>query len=1020
MLPLKPLSWYLDYHAKRSPTKLCIACEDREYSFYEVNMITSHIAKQLWLKGVKRNSVVGIYAERSELIPLFIISIAKAGATYVPLHEDFPRERLAFIIQDSNIKGILTDGNKKPYAWIGDRALWSLEIDLQSIKSITTEFKNEIKNWDILPTFCSISDRVAVYYTSGSSGKPKGVIHSHKSIMTSNLSECQTLQLTTEDRLLLYTHWTICFSITSLETIIAGGSLFIATNGMCMDLYLLQKYAEEKKISIIHMPTQIGFQYSQLFCKSNIRLLYLGGSPFPTLKNDVSFNIVNVYGSTEGMALSYYQCVSGKNQASLGIPYNHTKWFVVNDQQEPVKKGDVGELLVSSDCIALGYQNLPHLTVDRFFQLNGVQSFATNDLVKENRDGSFTYIGRKDQMIKVRGIRIEPEEIAFNILQNKNISQACVCLKVIKGTEYLCAYFVQNKCALPVTSIELCNNLRTSLPEHMMPNFFIRVDSLPLNNRGKIDFDSLPEPIISDRVSSQLNTSLSDTETTLLKTIQKTIQNKNVDINDNFFSVGGDSLSALIVVSTLRGLGYQLSVNLIKECQSIKEIASRIKPIVMVGNYDNRERAINVNSLTNYVIGNNIRIDLNQFIIEDFIKSDTRININYLYKSIRLLLSYHKILCCKYNYNNKCLHYDESNSDVIIDERTLDDELTDFYDQLEELINSFYCSFDITHSLFKVILVHLNNYDLIIFGCHHMISDAISKRNIVKDFCQIYSNFLLHRSSSFLRNSPLSYMSYQKSIREYYKSDFAKEELLYWDDIRKQLPYPVLKRINYSNKYHQISTTLESELTSEIIILSNRYKKGLLTICSSALFYAIQHIYNVESSAIQVFLHGRNEHLVDKKQTVYNNNPFFIGSSVGCFVINPPIIIETRHGNNTDLLSNIDCILDSMPNGGLGFDATGGYPKNQIPSFGIDMIGINNILMSDDIYAGCFSKYTGLPHGKPISENLDMGCPYLIFVGVSKGKLFFKVRFGLSYISETDANRLLDNIVIEIKKILKN
>lgn len=1013
MYPLKPLSWYVEYYAKRSPKKICIGCEDKAYTYKEIDLIITIIAKKLRDNGLCHDSVIGIYAKRSELIPIFILSIIKAGAIFVPLHEDFPNERLNHIIKDSQIEGILTDNGDNTLAFI-DNNIWTLAISIEGINVIINE---HIDKHDDLP-LTPISNRAAIYYTSGSSGRPKGAVHTHESIMTSNISECQTLNITANDSILLATHWTICFSITSFEAMIVGGALYIATDDMCMDLSLIHTYAEDNKISIIHMPTQIGFQYSQLFPRSGIRLLYVGGSPFQTLKNEVTYDIINVYGSTEGMALSFSKCAVGMDKASLGRPYSHTKWLVVDNHGKPVEKGIIGELWVSSKCLAIGYLNLHQISHSRFFLHNGAQTFATNDLVIENPDGSFTYIGRKDVMIKIRGLRIEPDEIAFNIIQHSCIKQACVCLKMINNIDYLCAYYVQEDNTTTVTDIDLSNYLRAFLSDSMIPTFFVKVDSLPLNNRGKINYDLLPEPIFSNLF--QPNNDLSPVEKTLLKVISETINTTEIDINDNFFSIGGDSLSALLVVSKLRNHGYLLRVNMMKECKSIKEIASRITQNEHVGNIEKKNDIVDHSSLFQYVARNNSKKVINHFIIEDLIKSRYRINISKLHETIRLLVSYHEILNASYISNH--LVFNTANSSFeTIREFTIDDSKSNYSADFEKVLNMFYSSFDITHSLFKVILIHLIDYDVVVLGSHHMISDAISKRNIIRDFCSIYHDLLRNVESLAIDIiKPLPFRAYQDSIRDFYNTSISDKEKQYWDIVRNQLPKPILEKRQYANKCILITSDLEPIPKSKIMLQSIRYQKGLLSIVAAAVYNVITRIFHVKTIAVQVFLHGRNEQFIGSDNEIFNECPFLLGSSVGCFVVNPPIIISGNDSNNTfELLSNIDHLLVNMPNGGVGFDATGGYPKSLIPSFGIDMVGIRDTLYPKDIYSEDFERCKGLPHGQPMSDHLDMGCPYLIYVGISKEKLFLKVRYNQAYISDSLAKQVLDGIGIEIQQVIK-
>ena len=299
MIDKRVLTELLSDYAKETPDSLCIKCENRNYSYRDVEEITNGIAAIMVRMGATKNCSIGIIGQRTELIPFFILSILKIGARMVPLNNSFPKERIRYICSDASVEMILADEN-----YCNEMSsCTNLLVICFSIDSLTT-----LKTSASFEHQCSFSDVMAIYYTSGTSGPPKGVVHTHQSVMTSNYYDYIEFGFTPEDCILLYTHWSICFSITAFAVFYSGGSICISSERYCSDLFALDEYISSNKITVIHMPTQVGFQFSQLSEVDSIRLLILGGSSFPKLPKPVKYDIINIYGSTEGMALAYQKC----------------------------------------------------------------------------------------------------------------------------------------------------------------------------------------------------------------------------------------------------------------------------------------------------------------------------------------------------------------------------------------------------------------------------------------------------------------------------------------------------------------------------------------------------------------------------------------------------------------------------------------------------------------------------------------------------------------------------------------
>lgn len=361
------------------------------------------------------------------------------------------------------------------------------------------------------------------------------------------------------------------------------------------------------------------------------------------------------------------------------------------------------------------------------------------------------------------------------------------------------------------------------MPEYMIPSVYIHMDEFPLTLNGKIDYSKLPKPSLNLHND---DTFKSPKENLLTSTVSYVLQLKGfISANSRFMEIGGDSLSAMIVISRIRMFGYVISMENLKE-MTLKEIALRmekqknnVRPY-----YDGKN--IQLTSLCKYIIKNNRKNIINNFIIEDFLKPHTRISKIILENVIHMLFESHPILNSFVNEN----HLVERHAGIF-DYRSIVKEIESDYSKegLGSLIQSFYGSFELKKHLFRILLIHLKHSDLLILGCHHVISDGVSKRILLKDFCRYYSLVSKGLNVSTVKES-LSYAEYRQLLKEIYQKQSMSTEVAYWDNIRKNLPIIRMRRIQEIDKFSIISTILPRVESERILLKGRKYNNGILSL----------------------------------------------------------------------------------------------------------------------------------------------------------------------------------------------
>jgi amino acid adenylation domain-containing protein len=539
-----------------TPDNVALVYGDESLSYRELERRANLLARRLRSLGVAPEVPVGVCMERSLELVIAVLGLLKAGGVYVPLDPSNPQERLSFIVQETRPKVLLAQ----------ERLLECLpEVDAKSIcldKDGGTVFRESTAPVENL---ISSENLGFLIYTSGSTGEPKAVMLPYRPRDSRISHEHKIYQLTANDRHVLKS--SISFTLFLRELfwpLLTGAQLIISPPGTETDMdYLLQLIAKHK-ISIITLtPSTLRAILSQPGlerCRS-LRHICCFGEPLTSDLETLYFSKLSAeltlsYGATEAPGATYRKCQLSetRNMTELGQTLPGVQLYLLNDSLQRVPNGTCGEIYLGGK-LARGYFKRPDLTAEKFIphpfsHEPGARLYKTGDLGRFLPSGSIEFVGRVDDLVKVRGFRVELGEIAKTIRQHPEITDAFVlALDTDSDRSRIVAYAVPNLRST-ISPTDLRSYVRKKLPDYMVPGRFIFLDALPVSPNGKIDRKALPVP---GRLRPELDTPLVGGRTPLEKDLaqiwSEVLELDQIGIHDNFLDLGGDSLAATRIVS---------------------------------------------------------------------------------------------------------------------------------------------------------------------------------------------------------------------------------------------------------------------------------------------------------------------------------------------------------------------------------------------------------------------------------------------------------------------------------------
>ena len=579
-----------EVQAARTPNQTALLAEGQRITYGELDRRANQLSRWLRKMGITREDLVGVCLERSPEMVIALLGILKAGAAYVPLDPAYPRDRLAFMLEDARIRLLIT--KEKFSGVLPSNGIELLSLDRES-KALAKQSASPLENTS------RPADAAYVIYTSGSTGKPKGVVGLHQGAVNRFAWMWKQYPFQPGE---------VCCQKTSLNFVdsvweIFGPLLQGVPNVMVSDEVLtdserlVQQLAAQRVSRIVLVPSLLRvileiYARRKPSLQRPIMWISSGEALTPELVRRFrqimpGCALLNLYGSSEVSADVTWHEVDPRRSTfriPIGRPIANTRIYILDRQFQIVPVGVVGEIVAGGDGLARGYLHRAELTdakfvPDPFARLPEARLYRTGDLGRWLPDGIIEYMGRADSLVKLRGFRIELGEIEVTLSQHSAIGSVAIQLYGETGHERRLVAYVVPRNGQSLTGGELRNFLRQKLPEYMVPSQFIFLDSMPLLPNGKINRQALPSP--EDLQSFQKATPLparDALESQLLDIWKSLLSTRSIGVRDNFFDVGGHSLLLTSLLHEIEdAFGRTLSLTDLFEAATVEQLADVLR-----------------------------------------------------------------------------------------------------------------------------------------------------------------------------------------------------------------------------------------------------------------------------------------------------------------------------------------------------------------------------------------------------------------------------------------------------------
>jgi amino acid adenylation domain-containing protein/non-ribosomal peptide synthase protein (TIGR01720 family) len=596
---------------EKTPTHIAVVFGEEQLTYRELNQWANQVAHHLYHEGVKPDTLVGLCVERSLEMVVGLLGIIKAGGAYVPIDPSYPVDRIKYMLEDSEVGIVLCQSHMVCELPITDQQLLYLDADSDgqgNTKGLASQPTENIPKEELGLT---ASHLAYVIYTSGSTGKPKGVLIEHENITRLFYSTQEIFHFNQNDIWTMFHSFAFDFSVWELwGALIYGGRLVVVPKLAAQSPIEFYRLMTREKVTVLNQ-TPIVFERlididQQERDGLALRTIILGGEalnplilkPWFTRYSEKSVTLINMYGITETTVHVTYQPlhpteISLSKQSIIGKKLSDLTLYILDDRLSLVPLGVTGEIYVGGTGLARGYLNNSKLTQERFInnpfateedKAKGyTRLYKTGDLARWSSNGNLEYIGRVDKQIKIRGFRIELGEIEAQLVQHVAIS---VCVVIARedtpGDKRLVAYVVPDQRRRGILEQDyagvLRSHLQKSLPDFMIPNVFVLLETLPLTPNGKVDRKALPEPDVNGQLQRGYVAPQTKTENMLITIWAELLHLEpgEISVTANFFALGGHSLLLIRLITRLQECGLQTDVHSVYKAPTVSTLAGTI------------------------------------------------------------------------------------------------------------------------------------------------------------------------------------------------------------------------------------------------------------------------------------------------------------------------------------------------------------------------------------------------------------------------------------------------------------
>ena len=582
----------VEERARFVPESIAVEQDERRLTYRELNERANQLAHYLRSKGVNPEVPVGICLQRSCELLVALLGVLKAGGACLPLDPDYPNERLAYMLEDSQAPVLITQSDLLPVLGSIKSEVVLLEPGLKILECQSREN----------PVLVATPENLAyVIYTSGSTGKPRGVLLTHRGLVNHNVAAIKLYGIQPCDRVLQFA--SISFDIAIEEiwpTWMAGATLVIRSSKTLMGGSEFLRWIRAQRVTVLNLPTAYWHELVRELAESkqsvpeNMRLVIVGGEKASSTAykswlqcGGERVRWINTYGPTEASVIATaFEPNRSKpipDNLPIGRPIANTEVYILNESLQPVPVGEPGELHIGGPGLARGYLNRPEMTAAKFIAHpfktdDGVRLYKTGDLARFLPNGEIEFIGRTDFQVKIRGYRIELGEIETVLEKCAGVRECVVIAREDDGAKRLVGYVVAALDRAPSPS-ELRDSLGEHLPEYMVPADFVFLQALPHTPNGKVDRRALPAPpSTGESESIDVVAPRDAVEMQMVRIWEQVLGKRPIGIRDNFFELGGHSLLAVRLMGRVeKAFGQQLPLTALVQAPTIEQFAELVR-----------------------------------------------------------------------------------------------------------------------------------------------------------------------------------------------------------------------------------------------------------------------------------------------------------------------------------------------------------------------------------------------------------------------------------------------------------
>jgi amino acid adenylation domain-containing protein/non-ribosomal peptide synthase protein (TIGR01720 family) len=934
---------------ENNPDKTALEFEHQYVTYRELEERSNQLANFIINRGIKNNDRVAIMAVHSIELVVAILAVMKSGAAYVPLDPEYPSERIKFILRDSDSSLLLTNFDTEDGIQIGIELVNMNQLDWERYSDQAPESSN---HW---------RDLAYIMYTSGSTGKPKGVMVEHRGLTNYAVWARKMYLKDEEESIPLYSSIGFDLTVTSIFVPLISGNK-IVIYGKDEDDFELFRIIRENKVTVIKLtPAHLSLLKDLDIIKSSVKRLIVGGENLKVSlarstadKFGQNIEIYNEYGPTEAvvgcMIHKFDQNRDTSTSVPIGLPADNVQIYILDDNLNIVPQGVIGNLYVSGHGISRGYLNREVLTEEKFIEnlfIRGERMYRTGDTARYMKGGTLEYIGREDNQVKIRGHRVEMEEIENCLLDNSAVKRAVVYVKVdTNGNKTVNASIIENE---TISDVELKQWLSKFLPQYMLPNHYFFMDDFPLTINGKIDYDRLPSMKVKDK-DKEFQAPKNEMEVKFLAIMQEVLETDNISMNDNFYELGGDSIKALQISAKLANVGLNLKAKNLLTDDTLFSMAKHITETKKIVNQEVASGTMPTTPIIKWFLRNQFvqENEYNQYVTLEFHRS---LNIKDVTIAVNELIRHHDSLRINYNRANDKLFYNEAHQRDDIKVPCI--QMGEKKDDLDNaIIEKASVNFNIESSiLFQVTMFEYSeDQTIVLFTAHHLIVDGVSWRIIVEDFINIL-NQLKNNEEVKLPLKTTSLKAWSESLQAYGNYNFGSEKFFWKNILNKQFEYPV----DYNNEMDTVENSftinriLSESMTQNLkSIVRTSYNMQIDEALITSLIITLNKMTGKNEITIEIEKSGRKE---------FDDN-IDISRTIGWFTTIFPAYFECYTERGEYDIRNLKEQLRKIPNGGfhygmfsfehssnnfVRFNYLGDF-DNIIKDSGIDLltIGLNN------------------------------------------------------------------------------